>query len=170
MIQDPLSQAGIEFRFITCAFNSPFAYLSFVIWYICSVHIYILYMHLCSLWFFASLQLLVHITIYFFPSTWIHSLYCFVDMVTRLQFLHFCKFRSFYFRFSHSFTHAVAWRHTRDIRCVLIMLLNRWPLSSPFHEIPARGGTTYYVPGPSVPSHTVFHGGRPHWDRLNVVH
>lgn len=76
-------------------------------------------------------------------------------------------FLLFHPRLSLSLCRSCFHLHMRDIRRVLIMLPDRWPLSSSFHKIAARGGTTYYVPG--TPSHTVFHSDRPHWDRLNVV-
>lgn len=106
-----------------------------------------------TLYFFQTLELICSFTA--LPST----------VAARVQFSHFCAsfalllFSFFFEGVPHSFTHAVAFLlvarpRTRDIRRVLIMLLDRWPLSSPFHKIPARGGTTYYVPGPSVPSHT----------------
>jgi len=137
------------------------------------VHIYIYIYTFTSLWIFTSLQFLVYTTLYFFLN-----LNSFAHLLLRRRSNTSTIFTllqvSLFFFICHSFTHAIAFLfvacpHMRDIRRVLIMLLDRWPLSSPFHEIPARGGTTYYVPGPSVPSHTVFHGDRPHWDRLNVV-
>lgn len=150
MIQDPLSQAGIEFRFITCAFNSLFTYLSFVIWYISSAYIYCIMCALKSSWIFTSLQSFFNTyNVISFPNTWIHLLLRRrINMKTIFTLLQV----SLFFRLFYSFTHAIAFLfvarpHMWDIRRVLIMLLDRRPLSSPFHEIPARGGTTYYVPG-----------------------
>lgn len=132
----------------------------------------VLYMHLYLLEFSPVCNFQYRAMLYYFQTLERTRLfiYCFVDAVTRVQFSRFYKIRSFSFFFfftSRSFTHAIAFLlvarpHTRDIRRVLIMLPDHWPLSSPFHEIPARGGTTYYVPGSSVPSHTIFHGDRLH--------
>lgn len=168
---------------ITSGNRVPFYYLCFqfsvhlslVCYLIYLFRAYILRMHLYPPEF-SPARANLRYNVIFFPNTWIRLfIYRFVDALTRVHFSHFRKIRSFFFPpISHSFTHVIAFLlvarpHTWDIRRVLIMLLDRWPLSSPFHEIPARGGITYYVPGPSVPSHTVFHGDRLHWDHLNVV-
>lgn len=155
VIQDPLSMScvEIEFRFITL--EILFVYLSLVflsiIYCICASSVCVC-VFLIVLSFPLQLEkkcsMLFYLTVFrrFIFDDNINLIFIFLNFPFFSPFRILSPTTSAFLLALHSRFRL----HTRDIRRVLIMLLDRWPLSWPFHEIPARSGTTYYVPGSSV--------------------
>lgn len=116
------------------------------------------------LFFFDRSKLVVYIIRRIFLNALLNSFdRLLLDAVVRVLHFFAVLFASlFLFFHPHVFAFLLCFHlHMRDIRRVLIMLPDHWPLYSSFHKIPARGyDTTYYVPGAS--SHSVFHCDRLH--------